>query len=138
VSVDFPHRVFPCDECPVRCDNAGNPKSKFPAAKWADLRASIDDGTGGSAGLNAPLFGCHKGAPGTDADLACAGWLAVFGERNLSVRLALLTGRLSPAVLEPGVNWPPLYDSWEAMVAGQTWQPGDPNDHLPKDLGGAA
>lgn len=60
----LPHRMYPCDECPVRRDNASNPRSKFKPEKWAALRASIDDGTGGNSALEAPMFGCHKGAPG--------------------------------------------------------------------------
>lgn len=126
----LPHRIFPCDECPVRRDNADNPRSKFPAGKWDELRASIDDGTGGSSTLAAPIFGCHKGAPGGGEDLACAGWLAAFGDRSVPVRLAMAMGRLSPDVLAPYPNWPPLYESWDDMVAGQTLKPGHSTDHL--------
>lgn len=116
----LPHRIYPCDECPVRTDNRDNPKSQFPAERWRALHASIDDGYGGSAGFGAPIFGCHKGAPGTDEDLACAGWLASFGGRNMAIRIALIGGRLNPAALEPGPNWPRLYETWEDMVAWQT------------------
>lgn len=128
----MPRRIYPCNECPVRTDNADNPRSKFPHERWETLRDTVDDGRGGSAPLGAPLFGCHKGEPGTDADLACAGWLAAFGDRSVTVRLAIAQGRLSPAALEPGPNWPPLYGSWEHMAEAQRWEPGDPDDHLPK------
>jgi hypothetical protein len=129
-SPDFPHRAFPCNECPVRADNADNPRSKFRPSKWDELHGTIDDGTGGTAPIGAPMFGCHKGEPGTNDDLACAGWLAVFGMRHVNVRMALAFGRLAPASLTPGENWPTLYDTWDAMVAGQTLRPGDPTDHL--------
>jgi hypothetical protein len=127
---ELPHRIYPCNECPVRADNCDNPRSKFPAGKWRDLRASIDDGTGGSSAMIAPIFGCHKGEPGSDADLACAGWLAAFGERSLPVRLALAMGRLHPGALAPAPTWPALYETWDDMVAAQTLRPGDPTDHL--------
>lgn len=126
----LPHRTFPCNECPVRCDNADNPRSKFTPQKWEDLKASIDDGTGGNSAVDAPMFGCHKGEPGTDADLACAGWLAAFGTRSLPVRLNVAMGRLSPSYLTTWPNWPPLYQTWEAMVEAQTLKPGDSTDHL--------
>lgn len=130
VDDNFPHRAFPCNECPVRSDNADNPRSKFVTSRWDELHGTIDDGTGGTAPYGTPMFGCHKGEPGTNDDLACAGWLAAFGWRNVTVRLAVAFGRLDQAALEPGENWPPLYDTWDAMVAGQTLRPGDPTDHL--------
>ncbi|WP_433330075.1 DUF6283 family protein [Spirillospora sp. CA-294931] len=126
----MPRRLYPCDECPVRADNIHNPCSKFPAERWDELRASIDDGNGGSAPLGAILFGCHKGQPGTGADLACAGWLAAFGDRSVAVRLAIAQGRLDPEALRPGTNWPPLHESWDEMAEAQLWLPGDPDDHL--------
>lgn len=112
---DFPRRLFPCDECPIRSDNASNPKSMFPASRWKALSATVD-----APQMGEPMFGCHKGAPGTDDDLACAGWLAQFGDRHPTVRLAVVTGRLPVEALSPGVNWPPLHDSWAAVVKAQT------------------
>lgn len=130
----LPRRIFPCGECPVRADNTCNPRSKFPAERWQSLRDTVDDGTGGTAPLGAPLFGCHKGEPGTDADLACAGWLAAFGDRSMTVRLAIAQGRLNPDALRPGPNWPPLHTSWDEMATAHLWRPGDPDDHLPASL----
>lgn len=127
----LPRRAYPCSECPVRSDNTDNPRSKFPAWKWRALRATIDDGTGGSAPLGAPLFGCHKGEPGTNADLACAGWLAAFGDRSVTVRLAVAQGRLPADALAPAEGWPPLHADWDEMAAAHLWRPGDPDDHLP-------
>lgn len=111
----FPRRLFPCDECPIRADNADNPKSMFPACRWDALSASVNAPQMGDV-----MFGCHKGAPGTDEDLACAGWLAQFGGGHPTVRLAVFTGRLPVEALSPGSNWPPLHESWQAVVEAQT------------------
>lgn len=117
----FPRRKYPCDECPFRCDNEDNPKSQFPVERWAALGATVRDSDSGQhPGLNDPLFGCHKGEPGTDADLACAGWLATFGEDHVRVRLAVAIGGLSAAELRPGENWPRLYETWAEVVRHQT------------------
>lgn len=124
---DFPRRHYPCDECPIRADNAGNPRSMFPAERWAMLSASVcDPVTLESPGLGVMMFGCHKGEPGTNADLACAGWLARFGRDHLEVRVAAATGRLPADALSPGPNWPPLHGSWAAVVAAQTAADGGP------------
>lgn len=124
----FPHRTFPCGPCPIRADNADNPNSQFPAQRWDELSKSVrDPETGREPGLGTPMFGCHKGAPGTDADLACAGWLAVFGDDHLTVRFALATGRLPASALEPGENWPPLHQTWAEVVANHT----SPEDTCP-------
>jgi hypothetical protein len=69
--------------------------------------------------MGTPMFGCHKGAPGTDEDLACAGWLAVAGRAHPVVRLAVITGRLEPEDLVPGENWPPLFSSYDEMAEAQ-------------------
>lgn len=128
----FPRRRFPCGECPIRSDNADNPRSKFPAERWDALTASVvDPDTGFGPSFDAPLFGCHKGEPGTDADLACAGWLARFGRDHPVIRFALTTGRLPEEALTPGPNWPPLHPTWREVVAHQTGTPlcaaGDPS-----------
>lgn len=87
----------------------------------------------GSPALRAPLFGCHKGVPGEpEQDLVCAGWLASFGYRSIPIRLAVVRGRLDPAQLGTGPDWPELYDTWDEMAAAQQWNPGDPDDHLPQ------
>lgn len=127
----FPRRAFPCDECPMRADNAGNPRAKFPASRWDALTETVTDGhDGASPPLGATLFGCHKGEPGTNEDLGCAGWLATFGPDHVAVRLATFTGRLPHSALEPGPNWPPLHPTWSAVREHQTWEPGDPDEHL--------
>lgn len=117
----FPHRQYPCNECPFRRDNANNPASQFPAERWTELRSTVrDPASKQHPGLNDPMFGCHKGEPGTDADLACAGWLATCGADHVRVRLAVTTGALTGTELAPGENWPQLYESWTEVVTHQT------------------
>lgn len=103
-------RRYPCSECPWK---RSTPPGQFTAARYAVLRETSDQRMG------APMFGCHKGEPGTDADLACAGWLAVAGYDNLTVRMAVLTGRLEPEDLLPGDDWPELFSSYAEMAAAQ-------------------
>jgi hypothetical protein len=66
-----------------------------------------------------PMFACHKGEPGTNADVACAGWLAVCSDYHLGVRLAIIRGELNPAAMEPAENWPALFGSYDEMAAAQ-------------------
>ena len=118
---DFPRRRYPCDECPIRADNAGNPASKFPAIRWRELTASVESAGGFGPVFGSPMFGCHKGKPGQPGeDLACAGWLASFGAAHPRVRLAVATGQLDPSDLSPGENWPPLFTEWRDLVRVQT------------------
>lgn len=119
MATPLPRRLYPCDECPIRADNADNPKSKFPAERWDALSVTVRHGNH-QPGIGDILFGCHKGEPGTNADLACAGWLAQFGHDHLRIRLALAQGRLPPEALEPGANWPPLHETWDDVLASQT------------------
>lgn len=117
----LPHRAFPCDECPFRSDNRDNPAAKFPAERWRALVVTVRDPRDGrEPALDAPLFGCHKGAPGSGLDLACAGWLATVGRDHLRVRLALATGQLPHQALQQDATWPPLYRSWAETAAAQT------------------
>lgn len=124
----FPHRAFPCGPCPIRSDNCDNPAAKFPAARWEALSRTLPDPLTGMPPLpTEPMFGCHKGKPGSDEnnprpedDLACAGWLVQFGYDHLAVRMALMDGRLPPSALEPGENWPPLHPTWDDVVRHQT------------------
>ena len=117
----FPRRSFPCGPCPIRADNADNPDAKFPAHRWEALSLTLPDPNTGIPPMpGTPMFGCHKGEPGTDNDLACAGWLAQFGYDHLTVRLALHDGRLNETDLTPGPNWPPLHPTWDDVVRNQT------------------
>jgi hypothetical protein len=117
----FPRRRFPCAQCPIRADTADNPDSQVPPHRWRDLTATvIDPATGYGPDFDASLFGCHMREPGTGADLACAGWLARFGQEHPRVRLALAMGRLPVDALTPGENWPPLHETWPEVVANHS------------------
>ncbi len=119
---EFPHRMYPCDECPMLVDNADNPDSQFPSHRWDALSPAVrDPETGRHPGLRDPVFACHKGAPGAaERDLACAGWLAMFGTDHVRVRLALAQDQLPLSAVEPGANWPALHGSWAEVVANHT------------------
>lgn len=107
----FPRRKYPCAECPWRRDT---PPGQFPACRYDALHSTSDQ-----SGLFAPMFGCHKGEPGTNADLACAGWLAVAGYEHIGVRLAVARGALPREALRPGDGWPALFDSYDEMAEAQ-------------------
>jgi uncharacterized protein DUF6283 len=112
----FPYRKFPCGACPWK---RSSPPGQFPAGRYEDLRCTAaDTPTRVLASLTDPrMFGCHEGEPGSNADLACAGWLAVCGRDHLLVRMAVLSGRLPPEALGPGDNWPELYASYSELAA---------------------
>jgi hypothetical protein len=129
-SAGLPHRSFPCNECPIRKDNANNPASKFPTERWQSLTSSVRSPGGFGPDFTSPLFGCHKGQPGQpDQDLACAGWLVKFGDGHPRVRLALAMGQLDPSALQPAPNWPPLHSDWDAVVRDQTLVEGEDDPH---------
>lgn len=109
----IPHRRYPCTECPWRRDTE---PGSFPAERYEALKETTG-APGAEAGLNAPLFACHKSVPGRDE--ACAGWLAAAGVEHLGVRLAVTTGRLPAACLTPGVGWPDLFDTYAEMAETQ-------------------
>lgn len=115
---DFPHRRFPCGPCPWKRDAV---PGEFSAERYECLAVT----SGNGVAFGAPMFGCHRGEPGTDADLACAGWLAVAGREHPSVRLAVAFGRLPADALEPGENWPDLYESYAEMAEANGANPDD-------------
>lgn len=122
----FPYRPFPCNECPIRADNVDNPSSHFPAERWEVLSSSVESPGGFGPSFDSPMFGCHKGMPGRpDEDLACAGWLAIFGGGHPRVRLAVALEQLPLSALRRGANWPPLHPDWTAVVRNQTLVEGE-------------
>jgi hypothetical protein len=131
-----PRQPVPCTECPARRDNVDNPRAKFPAARWEQLRATVETPWNLEELEEQTLFGCHKGDPrtGGEGELLCAGVLAAFGFDSVKVKMAVHFGRLDPAALHPGEGWPELYATWDEMVENQTLRPGDPTDHLPPDM----
>lgn len=111
---ELPHCVRPCSNCPWRRDS---PAGEFPVERYAALRETAGL-PGSEAGLDAPLFACHKSEPGRDR--ACAGWLAVIGVDHLGVRLAVALGRLPVSALRPAEGWPELFGSYEEMAERNT------------------
>jgi hypothetical protein len=67
-----------------------------------------------SEAWGASMFACHQSRQGDE--FACAGWLAKVGHRHPAVRLAVASGRLGPAALEPGANWPELHDNYQEIL----------------------
>lgn len=84
--------------------------------RYEALRATAGR-PGAEVGLNAPVFACHKSADGKE--IACAGWLARVGMDHLGIRLAVVTGDIDPAQLEPGDGWPELYETYDELVEAQ-------------------
>jgi len=104
----YPRINRPCNECPFRTDVK---VGRFAPERFKALRKTIDPNY---HDIPHPMFGCHKTTGG--AVRACAGWLAVCGELNLSVRLALVMRRLPHCALMPGEDWPELYPDYETMA----------------------
>ncbi|MBT2609897.1 hypothetical protein J7I97_16855 [Streptomyces sp. ISL-87] len=124
VGEEVAHRKAPCNECPWRVDA---PVGRFSMRRFEEMRQTSEQPSVGDHGAmikaaagQQEMFGCHKGDPGTGDDLACAGWLAVAAHENISVRLDVALGRLPASALSPGLNWPELYDSYDAMVEAQS------------------
>lgn len=103
---DLPRVHRPCDACPWR--TTATP-GRFTSERWRALRETSYDRHRGSAEMGAPLFACHK----TDAgrDRVCAGWLAQEGVNHIGIRLHVLSGDLPAEALEPGEDWPPLFQT---------------------------
>lgn len=106
-------RKKPCEQCPWRKDTR---RGQFPAERYDQL-ADTTGSPGAEAGIGAPIFGCHKSSE--EEPMPCAGWLAAVGYESLTVRLALSNGSIRPEALEPGDDWPPLFESYEEMRAAQ-------------------
>jgi hypothetical protein len=108
------YRMRPCTGCPWRADVD---LAEFSDADFAKLRRA-NGMPGAEASRDAPAMSCHQDQPGTaHAMRLCAGWLAVVGRDHLSVRMAVLAGRLPESAVVPGGDWPRLYESLEAMIA---------------------
>jgi len=64
--------------------------------------------------FGASVFACHQSREGQE--FACAGWLSKVGHRHPSVRLAVISGKLDPAALQPGEDWPDLHDNYPEVL----------------------
>lgn len=106
-------RKRPCDQCPWRRDV---PAGQFPAERYVKLRETTGE-RGAEAAFDAPLFGCHKSTD--EHELPCAGWLAAVGYDSIRVRMLLAAGEIPMEAMDPGDDWPPLFDSYREMAATQ-------------------
>ena len=111
---EIPYQRRPCANCPWRCDS---PAGEFAPQRYERLRSTAGR-PGAEAGLDAPIFACHKSVAGRDR--ACAGWLAVEGTNHLGVRLAVAMGRLPADALTPGPDWPELFGGYDEMAERNT------------------
>lgn len=103
--------VRPCAECPWRTDA---PAGRFPDSVFEHSRASCvqpDE----YRGELPPTFACHMTAGQAETKI-CAGFLAVSGAENWTVRIKVMEGQIDPDSLRPGDDWPELYESYEAMT----------------------
>jgi hypothetical protein len=111
------HMKEPCgptdkhNGCPFRRDTE---PGEFSYARYDSLRGTIGSDED-MLGVGDPMFACHKSTEGKE--VACAGWLAKFGQFHLIVRYAVITGALDAAALYPGEDWPELYDDYDQLVA---------------------
>lgn len=107
------HRKKPCRECPWRRDT---PPGQFDEDRYEALRSTVGE-QGAEASWDAPMFACHLTAEGREQP--CAGWLAVVGIEHLGVRIHINQGSLPPEVLQPGDDWPPLFETYDELVDAQ-------------------
>lgn len=107
------HRRRPCTACPWRTDTDLTLFSRDDMVKLARADQGRDQ-------LGSPLMGCHLDQPGTAHPLRlCAGWLAAVGPEHLGVRMQVICERLPVGVLEPGRDWPELFESLEQLLAAR-------------------
>lgn len=116
-----PHMDRPCGRCPWRRDV---PPGEFSLERFLALwktshQPPVYDRP--EEVEQQPMFACHKTPEGQER--ACAGWLAVAGWSNIAVRIAVLFCTLPREALQPGRDWPELFESFEEMVERQADPP---------------
>ena len=110
-------RPRPCAECPWRKDT---PPGQFPAERYEALR-STSRTPAGHPGMHDPMFACHKSAEGNE--IPCAGWLAVEGADHVRIRIGVSLGEIPVEALQPGDDWPELYEDYASMAEAQGRRP---------------
>lgn len=114
---EIPRQNRPCNECPWQ--TSAEP-GRFPPERFAALRNTSEQPADWD-GKPQPMFACHMVPQRPDQDaVACAGWLAVCGDQNFTIRIAVAFGHLPADALEPGPDWPELYESYDAMTDANT------------------
>ncbi|MCD0446399.1 DUF6283 family protein [Glycomyces sp. A-F 0318] len=110
---ELPRQKRPCTECPWQ--TAAEP-GKFPPERFEALKNTSEQPENWDGAPQA-LFACHMVPERPEQDaVACAGWLATCGGQNFSVRLAVAFDQLPAEALQPGADWPELYESYDAMA----------------------
>jgi hypothetical protein len=104
----------PCASCPWRRAAGAGDIPNFDPGLAEKLADTCPDDRGMGPDFGASMFACHQSREGEE--FACAGWLAKVGHCHPAVRLAVISGRLDPAALEPGVDWPELHDSYREVL----------------------
>jgi hypothetical protein len=126
----------PCASCPWRRAATAEDIPNFDLDLAEKLADTCPDHRGMGPDFGASMFACHQSRPGEE--FACAGWLAKVGHSHPAVRLAVVFGRLDPAALEPGADWPELHDDYQEVLdkLRATPAPGDRVDgeELPRKV----
>jgi hypothetical protein len=104
----------PCASCPWRKEASADDIPNFSLDLAEKLAGTCPDHRDMGPDFGASVFACHQSKEGEE--FACAGWLATVGERHPSVRLAVFQGRLDPASLEPGADWPDLHENYPQVL----------------------
>ncbi len=104
------YRRQPCAKCPWRVDAVG----EFPAEAFRHSASTAYD-------MAKNMFGCHES--GAKKPATCAGFLLRGAANNLSVRLALMSGRIDNDVTDGGHE---LHENYRAMAVANGVQPNDP------------
>ncbi len=95
------HRIEPCPRCPWRVDA---PLNAFPPQVFRDSARTTYD-------LATHTFGCHGSS--RTAPQTCAGFLLRGASDNLTVRMAVLDGRIDLNSISSPVQ---LYPDYRAMA----------------------
>lgn len=104
----------PCASCPSQRAVAAGDIPNFSLELAEKLAGTCPDHRGMGPDFGASMFACHQ--PPEGDEFACAGWLAKVGHCHPAVRFAVASGRLDPAVLAPGDDWPELHDNYPEVL----------------------
>jgi hypothetical protein len=104
----------PCPSCPWRRTAGASDIPDFDLKLAEKLADTCPDHRGMGPDFGAAVFACHQSRDGQE--FACAGWLATVGHCHPAMRLAVISGRLDPALLEPGADWPELHETYGEVL----------------------
>ena len=98
----------PCSSCPYRCDV---PSGVWEAVEY-DKLPSYDHAT---ASQPLDLFLCHQTNSDSPGARLCTGWVGCHGQELLALRIAVIRGRVDPAVMDYETDVP-LFESGAAAA----------------------